>query len=142
MLTRRCLALLFCSCMCLECGLGAQAGNPSPDTDAPVKFSHQPVTGIGHEAGACRRDPSDVIKATDVFTDQSVLSGSHEVLVWPHEAGVAALCSISETIQFAKDGLHFTRLASARNRPNAPGGYRPDAFSDVQMPRPMLWGIR
>jgi hypothetical protein len=32
-------------------------------------------------------------------------------------------------------------LASVNNRPNAPGGFRPDAFLDVKDPRPMLWGI-
>lgn len=27
-----------------------------------VEFSYKDVTGIGHEKGVCRRDPSDVIK--------------------------------------------------------------------------------
>lgn len=81
------------------------------------------------------------IKVTDVFADHSILPGSHEVLVWPQGSGVAALASISQTIQFAADGLHFERLTSVRHRPNAPGGYRPDAFVDVKNPRAMQWGI-
>jgi len=81
------------------------------------------------------------VKVHDVFADSSILSGSHEVLVWPKGTGVAALCSISKTIQFAADGLHFKPMASVSNRPNAPGGYRPDAFLDVEIPRTMPWGI-
>jgi len=81
------------------------------------------------------------VKVTDVSADHSILSGSHEVLVRPQGAGVAALASISKTIQYAPDGLHFKRLRSVRNCPNAPGGYRPDAFSDIKNPRPMPWGI-
>jgi hypothetical protein len=81
------------------------------------------------------------VKVTDVSEDHSILSGSHEVLVWPQGAGVAALASISKMIQYAPDGLHFKRLRSVRNRPNAPGGYRPDAFTGRKNPRPMPWGI-
>jgi len=81
------------------------------------------------------------VKVTDVFADHSILAESHEVLVWPQGSGVAALASISKTIQFAADGYHFKPLTSVRHRPHAPGGYRPDAFMDVKNPRPMQWGI-
>jgi len=81
------------------------------------------------------------VKVTDVFADHSILAESHEVLVWPQGSGVAALASISQTIQFAADGLHFERLTSVRHRPNAPGGYRPDTFADSKKPRSMQWGI-
>ncbi|MCP4260682.1 MAG: family 43 glycosylhydrolase [Planctomycetes bacterium] len=81
------------------------------------------------------------IKVTDVFADHSILTKSHEVLVWPQGSSVAALASISKTIRYAPDGLHFERLRSVRNRPNAPGGYRPDAFTDSKNPRAMPWGI-
>ena len=81
------------------------------------------------------------VKVTDVFADHSILAGSHEVLVWPQGSGVAALASISKTIHFAADGYHFKPLTSLRQRPHAPGGYRPDAFADVENPRPMQWGI-
>jgi len=81
------------------------------------------------------------VKVTDVFADHSIWAESHEVLVWPQGSGVAALASISQTIQFAADGLHFERLTSVRHRPNAPGGYRPDTFADSKKPRSMQWGI-
>jgi hypothetical protein len=91
---------------------------------------------------AIAEDPcGPYVKVTDVFADSSILSGSHEVLAWPQGTGVAILASISQTIQFATDGLHFKRLVSVRHRPNAPGGYRPDAFIQVKNPRPMVWGI-
>lgn len=80
-------------------------------------------------------------KVTHVSPDYSILSGSHEVLVWPQGTGVAALASLSQTIHFAADGLHFKRLRSVRKHPNAPGGYRPDAFADTKNPRAMQWGI-
>jgi len=56
---------------------------------------------------------------------RSILPESHEVFIWPYRSGVAALASISSTIEFAQDGIDFlsNRLGKkVRNRPNAPGG--------------------
>jgi hypothetical protein len=91
---------------------------------------------------AIAEDPrGPYIKVTDMFVDHSILAESHEVLVWPQGSGVAALASISQTIQYAADGLYFEHLTKVRNRPNAPGGYRPDAFTDSKKPCSMRWGI-
>jgi len=76
-----------------------------------------------------------------------VVHGGHEVLVWPHRAGVAALIGsvgpegIRNTIQYAPDGLNFHAVANIVNGPLAPGGYRPDAFTGAADAEPMSWGI-
>ena len=74
-----------------------------------------------------------------------ILSG-HEVLVWPHREGVAALVSPYQspqgsTIQYAPDGLHFSVMARIPMPPMAPGGYRPDAFTDTRYGQGLCWGI-
>ncbi|MCG6187346.1 family 43 glycosylhydrolase [Maribellus maritimus] len=55
-----------------------------------------------------------------------LLDGSHEVLIWNQDGGIAALASISSSIQFAPNGFNFS---SAQNNlkqiPQAPGLYRP-----------------
>lgn len=76
-----------------------------------------------------------------------LVQGGHEVLIWPHGPGVAALVGwigpkgVRCTIQYAPDGLHFRPVAVVPNPPGAPGGYRPDAFTDVPDAEPMSWGI-
>ena len=81
------------------------------------------------------------------YEGNPVVSGGHEVLAWPHHGGVATLiggvgpAGIRNTIQYAPDGLHFRAVAKIKNPPIAPGGYRPDAFSDAKNARPMSWGI-
>lgn len=74
-----------------------------------------------------------------------VTNSGHEVLVWPHREGVAALIGPSgpekNTIQYAADGLHFQVIAALKNPPAAPGGYRPDAFTDAGFARGMPWGM-
>ncbi len=76
-----------------------------------------------------------------------LIQGGHEVLAWPHGPGVAALIGwvgpkgVRRTIQYAPDGIHFRSVAIALNPPAAPGGYRPDAFTDAAHAEPMSWGI-
>jgi len=73
-----------------------------------------------------------------------ILPGSHEVMIWPQGTGVAALASMSGTIEYAADGIDFTsnRLAAlAENRPNAPGAYRPDLTHPVITGDGLRWGI-
>lgn len=76
-----------------------------------------------------------------------LVRGGHEVLVWPHERGVAALIGtigppdIRNTIQYAPDGIHFRPVARVVNPPVAPGGYRPDAFTGAENAKPISWGI-
>ena len=74
-----------------------------------------------------------------------VIGSGHEVLVWPHGRGVAALVGPTgpekNTIQYAEDGLHFRVVSHFTNPPKAPGGYRPDAFTGATYARGMPWGV-
>jgi len=79
-----------------------------------------------------------------VKLDLPILAGSHEVLIWPHGTGVAALASLSSTFEYASDGVDFTSkplAAKTENRPNAPGAYRPDLTKTVIIGEGLKWGI-
>jgi hypothetical protein len=58
-----------------------------------------------------------------------VLDSGHEVCVWPHGPGVAAMvCAVGpqgNTLQYSPDGLRFQRVCSTEP-PKAPGPYRAD----------------
>ena len=76
--------------------------------------------------------------------DKPILSGSHEVMIWPFDTGVAALASISSTIEYAADGIDFTSDKpglKAVNRPNAPGAFRPDLTHPLPIGKELQWGI-
>ena len=76
--------------------------------------------------------------------DKPILAGSHEVLIWPHGTGVAALASMSSTFEYAPDGIDFAidKLgAKVSNRPNAPGAYRPDLTEPAVVGVGLDWGI-
>jgi hypothetical protein len=76
--------------------------------------------------------------------DKPLMAGSHEVLIWPEGAGVAALASISCTIEYAPDGVDFisNKLGmKVKNRPNAPGAFRPDLTHPVVYGEHLKWGI-
>jgi len=73
-----------------------------------------------------------------------ILPGSHEVLIWPHGTGVAALASTSSTFEYAADGIDFiskSLAAKTENRPNAPGAFRPDLTNPVIQGEGLKWGI-
>ncbi len=75
-----------------------------------------------------------------------VLGSGHEVLVWPHRAGVAALVSDTgpqaRTVQHAPDGVRFRKVGELPEAfPRAPGAFRPDAFDNTKFGRGFLWGI-
>ncbi len=63
-----------------------------------------------------------------------VLDSGHEVCVWPHRGGVAALISDvgpqGRTLQYSGDGIRFHRVAGLTRVPHAPGPSRDDAFVD------------
>ena len=75
--------------------------------------------------------------------NKPILSKSHEVLVWPLGNGVAALASISSTLEYAPDGLGFDESYSTKveNRPNAPGLFRPELTDSVKNNSAPAWGI-
>lgn len=77
--------------------------------------------------------------------ENPVTNSGHEVLVWPHREGIAALIGAvgpeKNTIQFAEDGIHFRIVSHIDAPPMAPGGYRLDAFTGSPFARGMEWGI-
>ncbi|SHJ62024.1 family 43 glycosylhydrolase [Pseudozobellia thermophila] len=67
---------------------------------------------------------------------------SHEVLVWRKGKGVATLASISKTLRYAEDGMHFSLLQdSLANIPKAPGLYRPHLENGNPEIEPPGWGV-
>ena len=76
--------------------------------------------------------------------EKPILPQSHEVFIWPYQNGVAALASISSTLEFAPDGLDFLshkQSIKIDDRPNAPGAYRPD-LTQADVPHDGInWGI-
>lgn len=74
-----------------------------------------------------------------------LIKSGHEVVVWPHGEGIAALVTWAgpdkDTIQYAPDGLHFSLKARVENPPRASGSYRPDAFDNTTNGQGITWGI-
>jgi hypothetical protein len=115
-----------------------------------TEFNFEEVTGIGFEAGVTRRDPSDVIKIGQTYYvyytkyGKEILERSHEVLIWPQGTGVGAFASLSETFEYAPDGIDFMpdKLnAKVQVRAVAPGAYRPDLTNPVVVGEGLKWGI-
>jgi hypothetical protein len=82
------------------------------------------------------------------FEDSShnpVTNSGHEVLVWRHGAGVAALLTTDgfekNTVQYAADGVNFELKASIAIPPNAAGAFSPDDFTNTDNGRGISWGI-
>lgn len=73
-----------------------------------------------------------------------ICSASHEVMIWPHREGVAALASITGTFEYAPDGIDFISKPLAekvKSRPNAPGCFRADLVKPVDFGKGIQWGI-
>jgi hypothetical protein len=80
------------------------------------------------------------------FTKYSkpILPQSHEVMIWQEGTGVGALSSLSNTLEYAPDGIDFTsnKLAvKAKSRPIAPGAYRTDLTNPTTRGEGLTWGI-
>lgn len=81
------------------------------------------------------------------YEKNPVIPGNHEVLVWPQGRGVAALIgttgpkSITRSILYAKDGLQFSKTQNVLDVPRAAGAYRPEAFTDGQAGKQIVWGL-
>ncbi len=81
-------------------------------------------------------------------SENPVIQGNHEVVVWPQGSGVAAMIgttgpdSITNTIQYAEDGVHFSKISDLENSPHAAGVYRPEAFSESGEGDIPLWGVQ
>ena len=76
-----------------------------------------------------------------------VIPGNHAVLAWPQGKGVAAMIGTSgpadiiNTVQYADDGIHFSKTHDAVDGPRAGGAYRPEAFSNSGTGKPIQWGV-
>ena len=72
-----------------------------------------------------------------------VIRSGHEVCVWPHGPGVAALVSPcgpeGGTLQYSPDGLRF-RIVARVTPPAAPGPFRADHYQDGPGPG-ITWGL-
>ena len=79
--------------------------------------------------------------------ENPVIPGNHEVLVWPQGKGVAAMIGttgpkeITNTIQYAEDGIHFSKTHDVKNGPWAGGAYRPEAFTESGEGDIPEWGV-
>lgn len=76
-----------------------------------------------------------------------IVPGNHEVLVWPQGMGVAATIgtvgpkTITSSILYAQDGLHFSKTHDVVQVPTAAGAYRPEAFTDSVTGEEIEWGV-
>jgi len=74
--------------------------------------------------------------------DGYLLDKSHEVLIWNKNGGIVSLASLSKTLNFSEDGVHFSVLQdSLKKIPMAPGLYRPhleEGHLETEVPG---WGI-
>ncbi len=81
------------------------------------------------------------------YAGNPVIPGNHEVLVWPQGKGVAAMIGttgpkeITRSIQYAEDGLHFSKTHQVIDVPLAAGAYRPEAFTDRGLGKQIEWGV-
>ncbi len=76
--------------------------------------------------------------------DAPLLDGSHEVMLWQEGTGIAVLASLSNTFQYASDGIDFTSNplnVKVTGRPNAPGIFRQDLTDPKVKGEGLNWGI-
>ena len=76
--------------------------------------------------------------------DKPLLPESHEVMLWQEGPGVGALASLSNTFEYAPDGIDFlsNKLAvKVKNRPLAPGVFRHDLTNLTIKGEGLHWGI-
>ena len=70
-----------------------------------------------------------------------ILNKSHEVLAWSVNGGMATLASLSHSLNWAADGLHFSsKDISLSQIPHAPGLYRPE-LTDRHAQQIPGWGV-
>ncbi len=76
-----------------------------------------------------------------------VIPGNHAVLAWPQGKGVAAMIGTTgpedliNTVQYAEDGVHFSKTHDVADGPRAGGSYRPEAFTGSDRGGAIQWGV-
>jgi hypothetical protein len=76
--------------------------------------------------------------------DRTILSESHEVMLWQQGNGVGALASLSSTFEYAPDGIDFMSnkfAVKVEGRPIAMGVFRPDLTDRTVTDAGLHWGI-
>ena len=76
--------------------------------------------------------------------NKPLLPASHEVMLWQEKTGLMALASISQTFEYASDGIDFLSdklSVKVKNRPNAPGVFRKDLTDASVKGEGLEWGI-
>ncbi|WP_299584361.1 family 43 glycosylhydrolase [uncultured Sunxiuqinia sp.] len=76
--------------------------------------------------------------------DEPILPLSHEVMLWQQGTGVAMIASLSNTFEYAPDGIDFmsNKLGvKVENRPLAPGVFRQDLTDPKVRGEGLKWGI-
>lgn len=72
----------------------------------------------------------------------ALLDKSHEVLIWKKNNGIVSLASLSQSINYSEDGVHFSVMQDSLTKiPKAPGLYRPDLEDGNQGTETPGWGI-
>lgn len=85
---------------------------------------------------------SDAPEGPYTKLSEPILDKSHEVLIWKQGNGVAALASLSSTLEYSASGLDFTsspKHIKVSNRPMAPGAFRADLTGSKA--NTLDWGI-
>lgn len=76
-----------------------------------------------------------------------VLPGNHAILAWPQGKGVAVMTGttgpegIRNSVQYAEDGIHFTKTHNVVDGPRAGGSYRPEAFTGSNAGGRIQWCV-
>jgi len=73
-----------------------------------------------------------------------ILPQSHEVMIWQEGNGIAALSSLSNTLEYASDGIDFTSnklSVKGKSILKAPGAFRSDLTSRFTEEKGLKWGI-
>ena len=77
------------------------------------------------------------------YRDNPVIGSGHEVCVWPHGSGVAALMAPvgpdGRSLQYSEDGIRFHKVMEV-DPPSAPGPYREDRWEEGPGPG-ITWGL-
>lgn len=77
----------------------------------------------------------------------AVIPGNHEVMIWSEGEGVGALIGttgppeIKRSLMYSEDGFKFEKTHDVLKSPFAPGGYRPEAFTDSNKGERLQWGV-
>ena len=100
--------------------------------------------GLGRTSAETQWGMAFADRPTGPFTKYEhdpVLESGHTVRVWPHREGVGALVDLTNTVQYASDGLRFQCAAAVPWVHVGCGPHDPDAFTDTSCGGGISWGV-